>query len=69
MCGEEEAGALRSEGWQEAVGVWTSNQRQYGKAFKKPTSERSKSEKTYAGKTTERRVALLGGTGCLDWAI
>jgi len=50
----------------EALAVWAKNQRQYGKAFKKPTSERSKSEKTYAGSTTERRVALLDGIGVLD---
>ena len=42
-------------------GAWTNRQRQYGKAFKKPTSQRSSAEKTYAGKTTERRVALLDG--------
>ena len=44
-------------------GAWTNRQRQYGKAFKKPTSQRSSAEKTYAGKTTERRVALLDGIG------
>ncbi len=38
-------------------------QRRFGKAFKKPTSERCKAEKTYASKTTERRVALLDGIG------
>ena len=51
--------------WSEALGKWTSNQRQYGKAFKKPLSERSKSEKTCAKNTTRRRVALLDGIGCL----
>ena len=35
----------------------------YGKAFKKPASERSKTEKTNASKTTKRRVALLDGIG------
>ena len=38
----------------------------YGNAFKKPASERSQAEKTYAGRTTERRVALLDGIGVLD---
>ena len=46
--------------------TWTGNQRTYGKAFKKPVSERSNREKTYAGRTTKRRVALLDGIG-LDW--
>ena len=32
-------------------------------AFKKPAPERSQSEKTYASKTTKRRVALLDGIG------
>ena len=51
--------------WSEALGVWTKDQRKYGKAFKKPASQRSPSEQTYldAGKTTERRVALLDGIG------
>jgi hypothetical protein len=49
--------------WSEALGVWTNQQRIFGKAFKKPASERSNREKTYAGKTTERRVALLDGIG------
>ena len=49
----------------EALAVWAKNQRQYGKAFKKPLSERSASEKRYAGKTTRRRVAMLDGIGCL----
>ena len=45
---------------------WANNQRTYGNAFKKPASERSQAEKTYAGRTTERRVALLDGIGFLD---
>ena len=49
--------------WSEALATWASNQRQYGKAFKKPASERSATEETYAGRTTERRVALLDGIG------
>ena len=52
--------------WSEELAKWTNQQRTFGKAFKKPASGRSKSEKTYAGKTTERRVALLDGIGCLD---
>ena len=32
-------------------------------AFKKPASQRSSAEKTYAKNTTERRVALLDGIG------
>ena len=51
--------------WSEELGKWASQQRIYGRAFKKLASERSKSEQTYAGKTTERRVALLDGIGCL----
>ena len=51
--------------WSEELAKWASQQRTFGKAFKKPASERSKSEQTYAGKTTERRVALLDGIGCL----
>ncbi len=47
--------------WSEALGMWTNDQRKYGKAFKKPASQRSSAEKTYAGKTTKRRVALLDG--------
>ena len=31
--------------------------------FRMPASKRSAAEKTYAGKTTERRVALLDGIG------
>ena len=49
--------------WSEALAKWTDNQRTFGKAFKKPTSERSATEQTYAGRTTRRRVALLGGIG------
>ena len=45
--------------------MWTSNQRKWGRAFKKPASGRSKSEKTCAKNTTRRRVALLDGIGCL----
>ena len=49
--------------WSEELAKWASNQRINGRAFKKPTSERSKTEKTYAGRTTRRRVALLDGIG------
>ena len=49
--------------WSKALGAWTNNQRKFGKAFKKPASQRSSAEKTYAGQTTERRVALLDGIG------
>ena len=49
--------------WSEALGMWTNGQRTFGKAFKKPASQRSKAEKKYAGRTTERRVALLDGIG------
>ena len=52
--------------WSEELAAWAKNQRQYGKAFKKPTSERSPTEKRYAKKTTRRRVALLDGIGVLD---
>ena len=51
--------------WSEELAKWASQQRTFGKAFKTPASERSKSEQTYAGKTTRRRVALLDGIGCL----
>ena len=51
--------------WSEALGVWTNNQRIFGKAFKKPASGRSAAEQKYASKTTKRRVALLDGIGCL----
>ena len=54
---------LARDWWSEELGAWASQQRIYGKAFKKPTSQRSESEKTYASKTTERRVALLDGIG------
>ena len=49
--------------WSEELANWTNHQRNFGKAFKKPASERSAAEQTYAGKTTERRVALLDGIG------
>ena len=49
--------------WSEELGAWANKQRVFGKAFKKPASGRSESEKTYAGQTTERRVALLDGIG------
>jgi len=49
--------------WSEALGVWTKDQRIYGRAFKKPASGRSATEKKYASKTTKRRVALLDGIG------
>ena len=52
--------------WSEALATWTNNNRSYGRAFKKPASERSKAEKRYAKKTTKRRVALLDGIGFLD---
>ena len=45
------------------LGIWTNDQRTFGKAFKKPASQRSKAEKTNAKNTTERRVALLDGIG------
>ena len=51
--------------WSEELAAWTNNNRRYGRAFKKPASERSAAEQTYAGNTTERRVALLDGIGCL----
>ena len=51
--------------WSEALAVWANNQRTYGKAFKKPASKRSPTEKRNAGKTTRRRVALLDGIGLL----
>ncbi len=51
--------------WSEELGKWTNNQRNFGKAFKKPASRRSATEKTYAGNTTKRRVALLDGIGFL----
>ena len=49
--------------WSKALGAWTNNQRTYGKAFKKPASQRSKAEKEYAKNTTKRRVALLDDIG------
>ena len=47
--------------WSEELAAWANQQRTYGKAFKKPASQRSEAEKTYAKNTTERRVALLDG--------
>ena len=52
--------------WSKALATWIKNQRAFGRAFKKPASERSATEETYAGGTTERHVALLDGIGCLD---
>ena len=52
--------------WSEELAAWAKNQRQNGKAFKKPASERSATEKTQANNTTRRRVALLDGIGFLD---
>ena len=49
--------------WSEELAVWANQQRTFGKAFKKPTSKRSKAEKRYAKNTTKRRVALLDGIG------
>ena len=49
--------------WSVELGAWANQQRTYGKAFKKPASQRSEAEKTYAKNTTERRVALLDGIG------
>ena len=49
--------------WSKELGAWASQQRTFGRAFKKPAPERSQSEKTYASKTTKRRVALLDGIG------
>ena len=52
--------------WSKELAIWTNNQRTFGKAFKKPTSQRSSAEKTYAGQTTKCHVALLDGIG-FDW--
>ena len=49
--------------WSEELAAWADNQRRFGKAFKKPASERSPTEKKYAKNTTKRRVALLDGIG------
>ena len=49
--------------WSVELGAWANQQRTYGKAFKKPASQRSEAEKTYAKNTTERRVALMDGIG------
>ena len=45
--------------WSEELGAWVDKQWRFGKAFKKPASERSLVEKTNASNTTERHVALL----------
>ena len=45
--------------WSEELAAWADKQRRFGQAFKKPTSERSPTEKKYA----KRRVALLDGIG------
>ena len=45
--------------WSEELGKWANQQRTFGRAFKKPASKRSPTEKRYAKKTTRRRVALL----------
>ena len=45
--------------WSKELGGWAKQQWKYGK----PASQRSSAEKTYAGRTTERRVALLDGIG------
>ena len=61
---EEKFGIEEAPGWwSEALAKWASNQRIYGRAFKKPASGRSATEKKYASQTTKRRVALLGGIG------
>ena len=49
--------------WSEELAKWANQQRTFGRAFKKPASQRSKAEKKYASKTTKRRVALLDGIG------
>ena len=49
--------------WSKALGAWAKNQRTFGKAFKKPASQRSEAEKANASNTTKRRVALLDGIG------
>ena len=49
----------------EELAKWATQQRTFGRAFKKPASKRSPTEKRYAKKTTRRRVALLDGIGCL----
>ena len=49
--------------WSAELGAWANNQRKFGKAFKKPASQRSPAEKKYAGRTTKRRVALLDDIG------
>ena len=49
--------------WSEELGAWVDKQWRFGKAFKKPASERSKAEKINVSNTTERHVALLDGFG------
>ena len=49
--------------WSKELGGWACQQRTFGKAFKKPASERSKAEKINVSNTTERHVALLDGFG------
>ena len=49
--------------WSGELGAWAKNQPKYGKAFKKPASQRSEAEKANASNTTKRRVALLDGIG------
>ena len=49
--------------WNGELATWADNQWKFGKAFKKPASERSSAEQTYASQTTKRRVALLDGIG------
>ena len=53
--------------WSKELGTWAKNQRKYGKAFKKPASQRSKPKKEYAKNTTKRHVALLDGIGFFTW--
>ena len=45
--------------WSEELATWANNQRTFAKAFKKPASERSKAEKTFAGQNyrAPRRAA------------
>ena len=49
--------------WSVELGAWANQQRTYGKAFKKPASQRSEAEKANASRTTKRRVALLDAIG------
>ena len=58
------AGMLRTRIVLVGVAGLGTDQRTFGKAFKKPASERSPTEKTYyAKRTTKRRAALLDGIG------